>query len=205
MQKAQPGSGEAALPRHLRMPPEDMTEVRLERRDIHRGRIVTLHEDRVRMPSGREAGREVVDHPGAAAVLAVTGEGRAVLVWQYRYPTGGPLLEIPAGKLDPAEPPETCARRELAEETGYRAGRLVPLGAVYPSPGFSGEVLHLFCATDLTPGEPHPDADEMLSVVEVTAAQAAALVRERRLADLKTLAALAWWQTAILAGAMPGG
>ncbi len=188
-----PKPGASRLPDHLRRPPGDLTEVLEKRRDLYRGRIIEVHVDNVRMPSGRAAEREVVEHPGAVAVLPITRENRAVLVWQYRYPTRGSLLEIPAGKLDPGESPEACALRELGEETGYRAGRLVALGAAYPSPGFSGELLHLFWATDLEPGPAHPDADELLLTVQVSPSEARCLLKERRIADLKTWAALSWW------------
>lgn len=194
VERSAPHGAETRLPAKLLVPPVDLTEELLERREVYRGRIVRLHVDTVRMPSAHTASREVVDHPGAVAILPVTPEGHAVLVWQYRYAALRPLLEIPAGKLDPQESPEACAVRELAEETGYRAGRLTHIATTYPSPGFSGEALHLYMAWDLTPGPAHPDEDELLCTVEATPAEVDRMLREGYIADLKTLAALAWWR-----------
>jgi len=180
--------------RRLVEPPAGLTES-LETSEVRfEGRILRLHVDRVRLPDGRPGQREVVDHPGAVAVLPVTASGELVLVWQYRQAAGEPLLEIPAGKLDPGEAPEACARRELLEETGFRAGRLERLGTFLPSPGFSGEWLHLYVATELEAGAARPDADEVLVVVRATPAQARRLIAQGHVRDLKTFAALhAWW------------
>jgi ADP-ribose pyrophosphatase len=194
---------EMELPLHLAQPPANLEERVRERRQVFWGRVVGLHVDQVELPNGRQALREVVDHPGAVAVLPVTDQGRAVLVWQYRHAAGRPLLEVPAGKLDPQESPEACAQRELEEETGYRAGNLVRLGSFYPSPGFSGEVLHLFLATHLRPGTARPDEDELLRVVEATPQEVEALLRSGALADLKSYAALlAWKETWAAKGAL---
>jgi ADP-ribose pyrophosphatase len=182
------------LPAHLTVPPDGLAETTVASEVRFSGRILRLRVDRVRLPDGRTAEREVVEHPGAVAVLPVTGEGRAVLVWQYRHSAGEAVLEIPAGKLDPGETPEACARRELAEETGYSAGRLTWLGRMLPSPGFSGEWLSLYLATDLSPGAARPDADEFLTVVEATAAEVDALLAGGGVRDLKTFAALSHWR-----------
>lgn len=186
--------GDDGVPPSLLRPPAGLEETTLAREDLFLGRIVRLHRDRVRLPNGREGEREVVDHPGAVAILPVTPAGRIVLVWQYRQPAGAAVLEIPAGKLAPGEDPEACARRELAEETGYAAGRLRPLGRYLPSPGFSGEWLSLFVGDRLVRGPARPDADEFLAPVEASPTELDALLAAGAVHDLKTVAAYLWWR-----------
>ena len=144
--------------------PENLTEVKLRQTDIYTGKILKLHIDDVRLPNGREAVREVVDHVDGAAVLALYEENRALVVWQYRYVFGRTLLEIPAGKREPGEEPFTTAQRELKEEVGATAADWQPLGQIIASPGCYDEVLHLYLARGLTFGDTHPDEDEFLSV-----------------------------------------
>ena len=163
-------------------------EKRLETETIYSGRIVTLRRDRVELPNGRTALREVVEHAGGVAVLPVDVEGRAWLVRQFRYPVGRELPEVPAGKLDPGEAPEAGARRELREETGLTAGRLIPLGHEYPSPGFSDEKLWLYLALDLRQGEASPDEDEFLAVEKLPLKELASRAMRGELEDGKTLA-----------------
>ena len=142
----------------------NLTEQLLSRREIYHGRIIDVQVDTVSLPNGNTSTREVVRHPGGVGILALDDEDCAVLVEQYRYVFGRTLLEIPAGKREPGEDPLTTARRELREETGAEATHWQPLGAVLPSPGCYGEVLHLYLARDLTFGATHPDADEFLQV-----------------------------------------
>lgn len=124
------------------------------------GGFFSVEVDTIRLPSGRVAKREIVRHPGAAAVVPVQ-DGRVLLVRQMRHAVGTDLLEIPAGKLDvPGEAPADCARRELVEETGYLPGSLEPLGVFYASPGFTDERFHLFLATGLVAAGPAPDNDD---------------------------------------------
>ena len=134
----------------------NLTEQLLSRREIYHGRIIDVQVDTVSLPNGNTSTREVVRHPGGVGILALDDEDCAVLVEQYRYVFGRTLLEIPAGKREPGEDPLTTARRELREETGAEATHWQPLGAVLPSPGCYGEVLHLYLARDLTFGETHP-------------------------------------------------
>ncbi|MGE5485204.1 MAG: NUDIX hydrolase [Ignavibacteriales bacterium] len=158
---------------------------------VFSGRVLTLRVDRVQLPGGREAERELVIHPGASAVVAVDGAGEVLLVEQYRYPAGTVLLEIPAGKLDGHETPVECARRELLEETGTSAASWTPLGAVFTTPGFSNEVIHLFLATGLEhcPGA-QPDADEVLRVRRVPVEDAVGMIRRGEIRDAKTIVGL---------------
>ncbi len=131
-----------------------MSSIRPERRLVasHRvydGRRVSVRLDDVALPGGRVAVYEVVEHPGAAAVVALTPDRHVLLVRQFRQPVGRELLELPAGTLEPGESPLECARRELAEEAGQAAGRWEPLISFYPSPGVLSEELHVFLAEDL--------------------------------------------------------
>ena len=155
-----------------------------------RGRMIDLSVDRVRLPNGAEAELEVVRHPGAAAVVPVTADGEVLLVRQYRYAVGGWLLEVPAGKLDPGEEPEACARRELEEETGWAAGTLEPLGFLWPTPGFADEKIWLFAARGLTRSRTNLQHDEVLSVVSMPLAEAVELASRGGIEDGKSIAAL---------------
>jgi ADP-ribose pyrophosphatase len=153
---------------------------------------VRLDVDRIVEPSGMEVEREVVRHPGAAVLLPVTGEGRVVLIRQFRYAAGETLLEVPAGTIDPGESPEETARRELAEETGYHPGKIEKLAEFFPSPGILSERMHLFLATGLEKREASPESDESLEIVELTREQALALEPGRDVLDAKTIVALSF-------------
>lgn len=129
-----------------------------------KGRVIEVSSERLRYANGREYDIDFVRHPGAAAVVAVDAEHRLCVVRQYRHGIGDFLWEIPAGKLDRGEAPESCAVRELAEETGLTARRWSSLGIYIPAPGIFTEVIHLYLAQDLETGTARPDADEELEV-----------------------------------------
>jgi ADP-ribose pyrophosphatase len=140
---------------------------------------------------GRELPRELVEHPGAAVVVPRLPDGSVVFVRQYRFAVDEVLLELPAGTLEDGEDPRTCAERELREETGYRAGKLTPLGIVYPSPGILSEVMNLFLAEELAPGDPDRDPGESdMSVVVLPAEEAVRRVRAGEIRDGKTVLGL---------------
>ncbi len=162
----------------------------LSRREIHNGRIVRLSVDTVRLPNGRVHELEMIRHPGAAAVVPVLDDGNVILVRQYRYATGGWLLEVPAGKLDAGEPPETCAAREVEEETGYRVGKLDSLGWIWTTPGFTDERIWLYLARDLTASTQDLQQDEVLSVVTIPLEEAVGKAARGEIADGKSVAAL---------------
>lgn len=140
---------------------------------------------------GKRHRYEVIRHPGAAAIVPWLPDGRVLLIQQPRPAVGRRLLEIPAGTLDPAEDAETCARRELEEETGFRASEWRRLAAFYPSPGILDERMWLFEARGLSPGQTDPDADEDITNVPLDPANVAALVAAGEIADAKTLVGLA--------------
>ena len=145
----------------------DFYEKQIETETLYRGLIVNVRRDVAEMQNGARVPREVVEHPGGVGIIPVTHDNKVLMVRQYRYPMEEELLEIPAGKLDAGEDPLQCAIRELSEETGCTAGKIVDMGAIYPSPGFCRETLYLFLALDLQHGEMHLDENELLSVEAV--------------------------------------
>jgi ADP-ribose pyrophosphatase len=163
---------------------------RLATRDIFRGRTIHVAVERVRLPNGREMDMELVHHSGAAAVVPLLEDGSVLLVRQYRYATGGWLLEIPAGKLDPGESPESCAIRETEEETGYRPGELQPLGWIWTTPGFADEKIWLFLATGLQQTTQVLGDDEVLSLERVPLAEAVEKAANGEINDSKSAVAL---------------
>jgi len=165
-------------------------EKEISRDVIYEGRIVTLRRDIAELVNGRQVSREVVEHPGGVCIVPVDHAGNCTLVRQFRYPFGEALLEFPAGKLERGEDPLACAVRELSEETGLLAGKVVSLGQMYPSPGYLDEVIHLYLALELTPGEAHPDENEFLSVETHSIAALCEMIRENQLPDAKTTVAL---------------
>jgi ADP-ribose pyrophosphatase len=167
-----------------------LTEHKLTSETVYTGKIIAVRHDTVRLPDGREATRDVVEHPGAVAVVPVTAAGEVVLVRQYRYPIARALLEVPAGKLDKGERPEDCARRELEEETGYKAGSLEHLATFFTAPGFTDEQMHLYVARDLSQTSQNTDQDEFIDIEYYTAAQIKKLLADKEIIDAKTLVGL---------------
>ena len=141
-------------------------------RRVARGAQFEMVTETVALPNGHRVALDLVRHPGAAAVVPFLDDERVLLIRQHRHATGGTLLEIPAGKLDPGESPETCAARELEEETGYRTGRLERLGSIWTTPGFCDEVIHLFAAYDLEPTQQRLEPDEIIELVPTPLAEA---------------------------------
>ncbi|HXF95851.1 MAG TPA: NUDIX hydrolase [Gemmatimonadales bacterium] len=161
-------------------------------RRIYSGRVVALDVDTVRYPDGSTGELEMIRHPGAAAVVPVASDptGRdptLLLIHQYRYAAGGPLWEIPAGRLAPGEQPADCARRELLEEVGVTAGRWEPLTTIWTTPGFTDERIHLFWAADLKAGAHARDADEFIEVAPRPLSEVLAAIRSGEICDAKTV------------------
>jgi len=162
-------------------------EKQTETKTVYEGIIVDIRRDIAELQNGNLVGREVVVHPGGVGIIPVTRDNKVLMVRQYRYPMGEELLEIPAGKLGSGEEPVKCAVRELSEETGCTAGKIIDLGAVYPSPGFCKEILYLFLALDLQEGEMHLDDNELLSVEKIGIDELMDKIMANELPDAKSI------------------
>ena len=167
-----------------------MLFTRLSTERVYAGRLLKIDRDRVLLPNGRTTDLEMVRHPGASAVVPFVSDDDILLVRQFRYAAQGFILEVPAGTLHPEEPPDDCARREVEEETGHRAGRLVKLASILTTPGFTDEVIHLYIARDLTPVKQNLDHDEVLTVERVPFRRALELIREGGIVDGKSICSL---------------
>ncbi len=154
---------------------------------LHKGRSFSFRTDEVELPNGRRAVRDVVEHPGAVAIIPVLEDGRLVLVRQYRYAAGKVLLEIPAGTLDPGEDPLECAVRELREETGYAASSWEGLLSCYMAPGYSSEVIHFYVAEGLAMVGGNPEEDEDISTEILSFDEALSMIEENSIEDAKTI------------------
>jgi ADP-ribose pyrophosphatase len=159
-------------------------------RTVFEGRRIQVRVDRLRLPDGREHDFEMIHHPGAAAVVPLLATGEVLMLRQYRYATGGWLLEIPAGTLGPGEAPEECAARELQEETGFVAAALQPLGWIWTTPGFTDERIWLYLGTGLSAGPQALDDDEMLTVARLPLVQAVTMAAGGEIVDGKSVVAL---------------
>lgn len=161
---------------------------------IYQGKVISLQVDEVELPNGKKSKRELVKHPGAVAILPFTEDGKLVLVRQFRKPLEKVIYEIPAGKLEQEESPESCASRELEEETGYISKHLQLLTSFYTSPGFADELIYLYEARQLQIGQVQLDEDEFVEVVHVTLEEGQALLEKEHIHDAKTMYALLYWQ-----------
>lgn len=164
------------------------------RRTIFNGLVINIEEMDVEIGSLGYHTYQIIRHPGGAAVLPVHEDGTVSLIRQLRPAVGKSLLEIPAGRLNHQEPPLECAARELLEETGISATKLVPLGQIYSSPGVFDEVIHLFAATGLSQGASQPEADEEIEVIRIPVKEVHAMVLDGRICDAKTIAAILRWE-----------
>lgn len=169
----------------------NLEEKQLSAEYLYKGKIINLRRDEVLLPNGENALREVIEHPGGVCVAAITDNDEILMVRQFRYPYFETVLEIPAGKRDNAdEAPIDCGIRELREETGATAKNIFSLGELYPTPGYCGEVIWMFGATDLTLGKDDPDEDEFLSVEAIPFNKAVEMVLSGEIKDAKTQAAI---------------
>ncbi|QDP40531.1 NUDIX domain-containing protein [Radiobacillus deserti] len=170
---------------------------RLEEKTIHttpifQGKIINVQVDEVELPDGKTSKREIVKHPGAVAIIAITKDQNIVMVEQFRKPLEKSIIEIPAGKLEPGEEPMTCAKRELEEETGYTSDHLEFITSFYTSPGFADEIIHIYAARNLSRLEVQKDLDEdeFVEVMECSLEEAEQLEKEHKIQDAKTAFAI---------------
>jgi ADP-ribose pyrophosphatase len=155
---------------------------------VFRGRVFDVVVDSIKYNSGNSGVREVAVHHGGAVIVPVKEDGKIIFVKQFRYPLKKTLLELPAGKLDPNEDPLTCAIRELEEETGYLANNVIKLGAINTTPGFCTEVLHIYLAKDLIPGEHRREEGEYgMEVNEYTMQEIEEKIKSGELSDAKSI------------------
>ena len=168
-----------------------MTEAKiLSQNVVYSGRVVTLRIDRVIEPAGHEATREIVVHPGAVCIVARPSPDEVLLIRQYRHAVGKVLLEIPAGGLNPNEPPEQAAFRELEEETGFRAGKMIERARFWTTPGFTTEFMILYEAANLMKTAINPDDDEVIEVDVVHRDEALRMIDDGRIQDAKSILGL---------------
>jgi len=159
------------------------------KKQIYNGKVVSLTVGEASLGDGSTAHREVINHSGGVGVVPVIGDN-VIMVKQYRLAVEKIVLEIPAGKIDPGERPEECARRELEEETGYVAGRLVPVGAFYPSVGYTDEIIYLYLGFDLKETNQKLDSDERIETVRMSMDELRGKLAARELVDSKTIIGL---------------
>ena len=173
----------------------DLREINVSEEVLYEGSFLKLLKQKVKLPNGNIADRDIVRHPGGVAILAFTEEKKILLVEQFRKPFDKNFLEIPAGKIDLNEEHLISALRELEEETGYTSNSIVYLGKVAVSPGFCDEYVHLYKATNLEKRNlAHPDEDEFLNIKEVTIEELKKLILDGVITDAKTVAAMFFWQ-----------
>jgi ADP-ribose pyrophosphatase len=162
----------------------------LDTRIAYKGKHIQVREDRVIEPAGYEASREIVVHPGAVCIVARPTPLEVILIRQYRHATGRELIEIPAGTLHEGEDPLGCAIRELEEETGYRAAKMVERGRFWTTPGFTTEFMYLYEATDLKKTSINPDEDEAIEVEITRRSAALQMIDDGRIQDAKSILGL---------------
>jgi ADP-ribose pyrophosphatase len=172
-----------------------MNEVTIGSQNVYRGRLLKLHVDRVKLPSGRETTREIVEHPGAVAIIPVLDNGKLLVVEQYRTAVRRRLREVPAGTLEAGETPLACARRELIEETGYAAGHLTKLFSCYLAPGYSTEKIHFFLASQLVQMKSRQAEDESIVVQARDLRESLKAIERGKIQDAKTICALYYLAT----------
>ncbi len=182
--------------------PKDLRETRIDSEVVFKGGFLEVRRDRVRLPDGRASGREFVVHPGAAAMVPIFPDERILIERQFRYPIGEVFVEVPAGKLDPGESALQTARRELVEETGYRANEWAFLTRLHTAIGFSDEAIDLFLCRDLVHTGQALDDGEFLEIEIVTLGWLMDELRAGRLSDVKTQIAVFWLER-LFSGAWP--
>ena len=169
---------------------DSLTETTVGTERIYEGHIINVRKDTVKMPDGNTATREVIEHSAAVCIVPVDENGNVILVRQFRIPTGGPLLEVPAGGVEEGEVSEEAVLRELQEEIGYTAGKLHHLASFWVAPGWATEFMHAYLATELTPSRLDADEDENIQVVRVPFDEAISMFKSGEIQDGKTIASM---------------
>ena len=173
--------------------PSDLTEHFVSGERVFEGGLLKVHRDVVRLPDGSRSTREYIRHPGAVAMVPLFDDGKVLLERQFRYPHRREFIEVPAGKLEPGEPPLATAKRELMEETGYEAGDWTRLGVIHTAIGYSDETIELFlCRKIKKVSEPKLDGGEFIETLVVALDEAVAMVRDGRITDSKSMCAILW-------------
>lgn len=167
----------------------NLTEKKLQSNEVFHGRIMRVVVDDVELPDGKKSKREIVRHSGGAAILLLQ-ENNVLLVKQFRYAYDKEMYEIPAGKLNEGEIPQLAAERELEEETGFVSLDTVHLADVYPSPGYTDEIIHVYYAKKFTQGKRHLDEGEFLNAEFIDCDQVLAMIQSGEICDAKTIIAL---------------
>ena len=167
-----------------------LMEKTIKQERIYEGKIISVRRDEVLLSNGKTALREVVEHGGGVCIAALTKGNELLFVRQFRYPYGEALLELPAGKREKTENPLECGKRELKEETGAVGRNYLSLGQLYPSPGYCGEIIHLYVCRVEEMGDMNPDEDEFLHVEKIPLDRAVELVLNNEIADAKTQVAV---------------
>ncbi|HOQ76433.1 MAG TPA: NUDIX hydrolase [Thermoclostridium sp.] len=157
---------------------------------VHKGFIFDIERLTVELPNGKAAYRDVIRHSGASVIVPITEDGHVILVEQYRKPVEEVSLELPAGRLNEGEDPARCAARELKEETGYTASRLVKILTLYPAAAYSDEVLHVYVATGLSKGEASPDEDEVIQAFKYKMDDVIKMIMDGAIKDSKTVSGI---------------
>ncbi|WP_461204373.1 NUDIX hydrolase [Clostridium sp. DL1XJH146] len=165
----------------------NINEITLDEELKFEGKIISLTVKNVKLPNGKVSKREIVKHPGGVAILAFKEKDEVLLVEQFRSPLEKSILEIPAGKLEKNEDPEECGKRELEEETGFKAGKMTFLGKIAPSPGYTNEYIYLYKAEDLYKGQIGGDDDEFINVHQYSLCELKEKIKSREIIDAKTI------------------
>ncbi|HIZ55284.1 MAG TPA: NUDIX hydrolase [Firmicutes bacterium] len=165
-------------------------EKKISSEQFYKGRIISMYRDQVELENGKHTYREYVTHPGGVCIAALTEDQCIYMVRQFRYPYGEMVLELPAGKREPGEDPLVCGKRELTEETGMQAAEYISLGELYPSPGYTDEVIYMYLAVKLEQAVQRLDEDEFLDVEKIPLDQAVQMILRGEIKDAKTQAAI---------------
>ena len=169
-----------------------LKETQLSTKQVYCGSFLDVRKDEVELPNGKTSTREWIKHPGAACIIPVLPDGKIALIKQYRYPIQEEMIELPAGKLDPNETPEICARRELEEEIGYVAGKLTFVCNIHPAIGFASEKMWIYLAEELIKTTENTDPDEFLDLMPTHLDEAVKMVWDGKITDVKTIIGLLW-------------